>query len=238
MYQKIKAIVKKYHLIEHACSAAFNISRLIGFISSPLYKFPFRRRIILSARAGYWSSKLGKMGKGVQIDSKVVIRHQPEMVEIGDFSTIYSNVHFEVHGPIKIGKYVDISPYAYIQSAAEVIIGDFACIGNGVKIYAETNTYKTPDQREKKILLSFSCSTPPELFYIEKKPVIIKDYAYLGTNSVVLPGVRIGRGAIVGAGAVVTKDIPPYMIAVGVPARPVKKRPIPESEKEVLKEEI
>ncbi len=190
---------------------------------------------MLSARTGYWSSKVGKMGKGVQIGSKVVIRHHPEMVEIGDFSTILSGVHFEVHGPIKIGKYVDIVHYAYIESAAEVIIGDFACIGNGVKIYAETNTYKTPDQREEKILLSLSCSAPPELFYLEKCPVIIEDYAYLGTGSIVLPGVRIGRGAIVGAGAVVTKDIPPYMIAVGVPARPIKKRPIPDSEKELLK---
>lgn len=228
MHQKIEAFVK------HVCSAAFNISRLIGFISFPLHKFPFKRRIMLSARAGYWSSKIGKMGKGVQIDSKVVIRHHPEMVEIGEFSTIFSNVHFEVHGPIKIGKYVDIASYAYIQSGAEVIIGDFACVGNGVKIYAETNTYKTPDQREKRILLSLSCSAPPELFYIEKSPVIIEDYAYLGTNAMVLPGVRIGRGAIVGAGAVVTKNIPPYMIAVGVPARPLKKRPIPESEKELL----
>ena len=46
----------------------------------------------------------------------------------------------------------------------------------------------------------------------------------------VLPGVRIGKGAIIGAGSVVTGDIPPYTIAVGIPARVVKKRVIPGSE--------
>ncbi|MGB2727290.1 MAG: acyltransferase [Halobacteriota archaeon] len=229
MHQKIKTIAKKYHLMEHAYSAAFNISRIIGYIRVPSYNFYFRY-MMNHARAGYWGPRFGKMGKGVQIDSGVIIRGNPQNIEIGDYSYIDTNVQLEVYAPIKIGKHVHITPNVYIQSGDEVIIGDFACVANGTKIYASSNTYKTSDGREKDILLSMSSSAPPELQYVEYGQIIIEEYAFVGLNCVVLPGVRIGRGAIVGAGAVVTKDIPPYSIAVGIPARVVEKRIIPESE--------
>ncbi|GAB2771862.1 hypothetical protein GCM10027275_13330 [Rhabdobacter roseus] len=54
------------------------------------------------------------------------------------------------------------------------------------------------------------------------KKVIIKDGAHIGIGAILMPGVTIGEGAIVGAGSVVTKDIPPYSIAVGAPARVIK----------------
>jgi acetyltransferase-like isoleucine patch superfamily enzyme len=54
-------------------------------------------------------------------------------------------------------------------------------------------------------------------------PVRLKSYSGIGTGSIVLPGVTIHEGAMVGAGAVVTKDVPPYCLAVGVPARVVKR---------------
>ena len=52
----------------------------------------------------------------------------------------------------------------------------------------------------------------------------VEEDVWLGANVMVLPGVRIGRGSIIGAGAIVTKDIPPYSIAVGNPAKVVRKR--------------
>lgn len=56
------------------------------------------------------------------------------------------------------------------------------------------------------------------------RPVVIEDDVWLGANSLVLPGVTVARGAVVGAGAVVTKDVEPYGVAVGVPAKVVRKR--------------
>lgn len=56
-------------------------------------------------------------------------------------------------------------------------------------------------------------------------PVVIEDDVWIGTGAVVTKGVRIGKGAIIGANSVVTRDIPPYTIAAGVPARVVKERP-------------
>jgi acetyltransferase-like isoleucine patch superfamily enzyme len=55
-------------------------------------------------------------------------------------------------------------------------------------------------------------------------PIVIKDDVWIGFNAVILPGVTIGRGSIIGAGAVVTKDVAPYSIVGGVPARLLKKR--------------
>ena len=221
-----KKFFKKHQ--EFISSVIFNIAHFVGlFIRFPSCK-PSIRYALSIFRAGYWSPRLGKMGKGVQIDSGVIIRGNCKNVEICDYSYIDTNVQLEVYAPIKIGKHVHIASNVHIQSGDKVIIGDFACVANGTKIYASSNTYKTPDGDEKGILLSMSSSAPPKLQYIEYGPVIIEEYAFVGMNSVVLPGVRIGKGAIVGAGSVVTKDIPSYTIAVGLPARPVKRRPIPQ----------
>ena len=58
----------------------------------------------------------------------------------------------------------------------------------------------------------------PGAFYTYRAPVVIEDRAWLWTRSLVLPGVRIGEGAVVAAGAVVTKDVPPFTVVRGVPA--------------------
>jgi len=66
--------------------------------------------------------------------------------------------------------------------------------------------------------------TPIRLQEIRAIGIIIEDDVWLGVGSTVLDGVTIGKGSVIGAGAVVTKDIPPYSIAVGVPAKVIKKR--------------
>ena len=59
---------------------------------------------------------------------------------------------------------------------------------------------------------------------LEIKPVRIEAWADIGTNAVILPGVTVGRGSIVGAGAVVTQDVPPFSVVAGVPARVIRER--------------
>ncbi|MBU0618845.1 hypothetical protein KKD62_01265 [Patescibacteria group bacterium] len=60
------------------------------------------------------------------------------------------------------------------------------------------------------------------------KPVEINDYVFVGPRAIVLPGVKIGRGAVVAAGAVVTKDVEPMTVVGGVPAKPIRKRGVKE----------
>lgn len=54
--------------------------------------------------------------------------------------------------------------------------------------------------------------------------VVIEDDVWIGIRAIILPGIKIGRGAVIGAGAVVTKDVPPYTVVGGVPAKIIKRR--------------
>jgi len=118
-----------------------------------------------------------------------------------------------------------ISPHAIIWGTRgvsledDVVINSFTHIfgGGGVHIGART-------------LISTGCSiasiTHSEQIATRRigieLQVKIEEDCWLGTGAIVLPGVRIGRGSIIGAGAVVTKDIPPFSMAIGVPARVVR----------------
>lgn len=61
-------------------------------------------------------------------------------------------------------------------------------------------------------------------FGIRDRPIIIEDYSWIGSRATILPGVTVGRGAVVAAGAVVTRDVPPFIVVGGIPARPISKR--------------
>ncbi len=56
------------------------------------------------------------------------------------------------------------------------------------------------------------------------RPVVIEDYVFIGTRAMILPGVTLGKGSAVGAGAVVTKSVPPFTVVAGVPAKPISDR--------------
>jgi maltose O-acetyltransferase len=113
---------------------------------------------------------------------------------------------------IKMGARTNINRYCMIWAGdnAKVTIGRDCLTGPGVTIIASRYNVKGHD-----IIRSY----PPY-----EKDVIIEDDVWLGANVVVLPGVKIGKGAIVGAGSVVTKDVEPYSVNVGVPAEKIKDR--------------
>lgn len=92
----------------------------------------------------------------------------------------------------------------------EVIIGKKVCINDGVEIITASHDVSDPEWKHV------------------KGKVIIEDYAWIGTGSMILPGVTIGRGAVVGARAVVSKSVAPGAIVVGVPAVPIAKKRVEE----------
>ena len=100
---------------------------------------------------------------------------------------------------------VGINAFTHIFGAGGVHIGARTRISTGCSIASITHSEQIAT-RDRGIVA----------------PVAIEEDCWLGTGAIVLPGVRIGRGSIVGAGAVVTKDIPPLSLAVGVPARVVR----------------
>lgn len=114
---------------------------------------------------------------------------------------------------VKIGKQSHIARLVSIDDRNPELVE----IGNGVAI--TTGVMILTHQRDlsnyKPGMYAMHCP-----FKVGK--VVIKDGAHIGIGAIIMPGVTIGEGAIIGAGAVVTTDIPPYCVAVGVPARVIK----------------
>ena len=112
---------------------------------------------------------------------------------------------------ISMGYNVFINRNVYITARERITIGDNVLIGPGVVINSGMHKYNDKDKliRDQGHIL---------------KPIIIGDDVWIGANTVIMPGVSIGKGSIIGAGAIVKDSIPPYSVAVGVPAKVIKKR--------------
>ncbi len=152
------------------------------------------------------------LGENVVIETGVMIFH-PENIRFG--SNIYIGHQTILKGYFKnrleIGDNTWIGQQCFIHSAGGILIGRNVGIGPGVKILSSEHE---DEGVEVPILAS-------RLVFA---PVTIDDNCDLGVGAIVLPGVHIGRGVQVGAGAVVTKDIAPYAVAAGVPARVLRMR--------------
>jgi acetyltransferase-like isoleucine patch superfamily enzyme len=179
-------------------------------------------------RGAYYKNRLKRMGKNVFIDVGVTI-WEPGNVEIDDYSFIDTYVTIlggrKGHGFVQIGKYVEVASNCVLAGRGGIKLGDHVGIGAGSKIYSGTHLYKDPD-REDTELMSGSILAPVDKQHVVEKPVIFEDYAWMGVNSAVIPGVTVGKGAIIGAGSVVNSDIPAFSVAVGSPAKVIKKRPL------------
>lgn len=127
-------------------------------------------------------------------------------ITIGKNSSIHMGLKLYTYSHITIGDHCVIDRDCVLDGRGEIVIG------NNVNISPEAmilTAYHDPDA---------------EGFDGIEKPVIIEDYAWIATRALVLPGVKIGHRAIVAAGAVVTKDVPPGVIVGGNPARIIRER--------------
>jgi maltose O-acetyltransferase len=123
-------------------------------------------------------------------------------------SSVISSKRFDGHL-----KYLCVGEYTFIGRVQiaiheNVTIGSYVVISDGVKLLTASHNVNDPSWGSI------------------AKPIIIDDYAWIATDAIILPGVHIGRGAVVGAGAVVSKDIPDYGISVGNPSKLLEKQRI------------
>lgn len=124
------------------------------------------------------------------------------------------NVNFEkgaiFSSELKIGNNSGVGMNSELYG--EIIIGDNVMMGSYVKIYTVNHKFEDINIPMNKQGIS------------ERKKVIIGDDVWIGSNVIILPGVKVGNGAIIGAGAVVTKDVQSYSIVGGNPAKFIKSR--------------
>lgn len=132
-----------------------------------------------------------------------------QIIVIGKGTVVQKGFRFGLRDVVRIGEHCEINEDVYIQSA---VIGNHVLIAQNAALLAVTHRY---DDLERPVL---------EQGFTQPAPVIVEDKVWIGRNVIVMPGVRLGKGCIVGAGAVVTKNVPPYAIVAGVPARVIKSR--------------
>ena len=147
-----------------------------------------------------------RCGNGLLVSSQVGFKHL-ETFEFGSGVFIGAGTYLQgrFDGKCKIGDRVWIGPQSYFD-ARELVIEDFVGWGPGAKILGSQHK-------------GLPIDVPIVQTDLEIQPVRIGAWADIGTNAVILPGVTVGKGSMVGAGAVVTKDVPPFAVMAGVPAR-------------------
>lgn len=129
-------------------------------------------------------------------------------VKIGSGSTIHMWCNFFNPANIVIGEDTVIGDHAFLDGRGKIKIGSHTGIASQVLIYNSQHDINKED------------------FQAETKEVSIDDYVFIGPRVIILPGVKIGKAAVVGAGAVVTKDVAPGSIVGGIPAEIIGKRKI------------
>lgn len=155
---------------------------------------------------------------GAAIFAPVLIL-KPELVEIGAGARVDSFVKIEGGLGVQIGRWVHIGSFVSVNvGGGQLVIGEHVAVASGARLLGGSNMPGT---------LSMSAASPPEMQHIERKTTVIGAYAFVASNAVVLPGVTLGEGAVLAAGGVATKDIPPWQIWGGTPAHYIKNRPRP-----------
>jgi maltose O-acetyltransferase len=129
-------------------------------------------------------------------------------MKIGKGTTIHMGAVFYDSRNIKIGEDSIVGENAVLDGRDKLSIGNHVDIASEVMIYNAEHNVNSED------------------FTAEKKPVVIEDYVFIGPRAIILPGVTIKKGAVVGAGAVITKDVAEFTIVGGVPAQVIGSRRI------------
>lgn len=127
-------------------------------------------------------------------------------VKIGKGSTIHMGAVFYDPRNIEIGEDTIVGERSVLDGRSKLKIGSHVDIASEVMIYTSQHDVHDPK------------------FSAIEKPVIIKDYVFIGPRAIIIPGVIIGEGAVVAAGAVVTRDVADHMIVGGVPAQAIGER--------------
>jgi acetyltransferase-like isoleucine patch superfamily enzyme len=127
-------------------------------------------------------------------------------VSIGSGSSLHSGVRFYNPGNVRLGDDSIIGYSVTLDGRAPLTIGDHVDVASEVMIYNSEHNIHDPE------------------FGPIEAPVTIEDYVFIGPRATIMPGVTIGKGAVIAASAVVTKDVPPNTIMGGVPAKPIGER--------------
>lgn len=214
-------IVQFFAAIGQAVLMLLSLIPVISWFMEILARTFTRNAAGFFLRSCYWKTRLKSLGQNTIIDQGVDI-WGPRYVAIGSNCHLDAYVRFKAgerkhgqHGYVEIGDHVHIGPGALIAGRGGIVIEDYVSLSASVRLYSATNTIEHPDDPGR--LISMSHVAPPDRQHTIEAPIAIGSYAFLGMKTCVLPGVRIGRGAVIHANCEITRDVPPFANIGGVP---------------------
>lgn len=158
-----------------------------------------------------WRALAAEAGDGLVVEAGVGFKHiETFRIGRGVFLGSQAFLQGRFDGKCVIGDHCWIGPQAYFD-ARDLVLGSYVGWGPGAKVLGSEHSALPVD-------------VPILTTELEIRPVRVEDWADIGTNAVLLPGVTVGRGAIVGASAVVAADVPPFAVVAGVPAKVLRYR--------------
>lgn len=165
----------------------------------------------------YDTSLLKSCGDDVFVSASVEIR-RPSLIELGSHIAIDSG--FFITTAAKLGNYIHIGPYVCVIGGPTGVftMGNFTNIAVGGRVVCVSDTFRGDG-------LISAPGIPKGSVRLNVAPVVLEDFANVGANVTILPGVTVREGSVIGAGSVVTKSTEPWTVYVGAPAKPLKKRP-------------
>ena len=158
------------------------------------------------------SQWFGSVGKNIRLKSFGVKILMPWNLHIGDSFSSLGKLYLYAGNRLTIGHNVSMNTNVVIDSSgAEISVGDNVLIGQNVVVRAADHVFRSQEM-------------PIRFQGHVGEAIVIEDDVWIAANSVITKGVTIGSGAIVAAGSVVTRDIPPMTIVAGAPARAIGTR--------------
>lgn len=165
-----------------------------------------RAKMLLSSFAEYYLYRLSLTPSHHL--RNYVYRHVCGM-KLERHAVVYFSTEVRDPARIVIGRGSIVGDHSILDGRNGIVIGENVVLGTNVRIWTEQHDHRDP---------FFRCQTQ------EHRSVIIGNRAWIGSHAIILHSVNIGEGAVVAAGAVVTKDVPPFAIVAGVPAKQVGER--------------
>jgi acetyltransferase-like isoleucine patch superfamily enzyme len=151
--------------------------------------------------------------KSAYVARSVMLWGNSDLITVKAFAQIKDYVIIQTFGsPVVIGKNTQINPFTVMYNRTGIYIGDNVMIAPHCMLASGNHNYK---QLDKPMISAGAYSSGP---------IVIEDDVWIGANCTITDGVKIGKGAVVGANSVVTKDVRPYDIVAGVPARVINNR--------------
>ncbi len=133
---------------------------------------------------------------------------------IGDHAMVDDFALIITKTGVRLEDYSHVCAFASILGGDSFTLGEFSGVGVGVRVFTSTENYET----------MVSATIPWPYRAPHMAPVVIGRHVTIGANSVILPGVTIGDGAVIGALSLAKEDLEPWTIYAGIPCRPIKKR--------------